>query len=113
VAQYGIFVYSPAPGDPADLTAEAINQLEQYGGVVEQLGGQVLTGFAFEPSTSAKTVRGSKVTGGPASNGTVVVSGFFVLEAPDLDVAVEIAKRNPAAGDGAVEVRPLFAPPAQ
>ncbi|HEX6872557.1 MAG TPA: YciI family protein, partial [Micromonosporaceae bacterium] len=72
-----------------------------------------VTGFALQPSTTATAIRGDVVTDGPFIEAKEVVAGFFVLEAPDLDVALQIAKLNPATRDGGVEVRPLFVPPAE
>jgi len=43
----------------------------------------------------------------------LVVSAFYVVAAPTIDVAVQIAKLHPAARDGGVEVRPLFVPAGQ
>lgn len=114
MAQYGVFVYSPAPADPMALTPEHAELLERYPAQVEELGGQAVTGFAFQPSPTAKSVRGDAVTDGPFVEGVrEVVAGFFVLETPDLDTALRIAKLNPATRDGGVEVRPLFVPPAE
>lgn len=107
--QYGILVYSPAPADPTDITPDYMELLERYSAQVEELGGQIITGFALEPSTTATSVRGDTVTDGPFTEAKEVVAGFFILEAPDLDVALQIAKLNPATRDGGVEVRPLFA----
>ena len=38
------------------------------------------------------------------------LGGYYVIDVPDLDAALEWAARNPAAGAGAVEVRPVVAP---
>jgi hypothetical protein len=108
--QYAVLIYSPAPADPTALTPEENEQLEQYVGQIEELGGQPLTGYALQPSTAAVSVRGDIVQHGPFMEAKEVVSGFFIMEAPDMDVAVQIAKANPATRDGGVEVRPLFAP---
>jgi len=59
------------------------------------------------------SIRGDVVTDGPFTEAKEVVAGVFVLEAPDLDTALRIAKLNPATRDGGVEVRPLFVPPAE
>lgn len=74
-----------------------------------------MAGYALQPSTTATSVRGGDlVTDGPFIEAKEVVAGFFILEAPDLDVALKIAKLNPVHLDGGgVEVRPLFAPPAE
>lgn len=111
--QYGILVCSPAPADPLDLTPDYLKLLERYPAQVEELGGTILTGFALQPSTTATTIRGDLVTDAPFAETKEVVAGFFVLEAPDLDVALRIARLNPATRDGAVEVRPLFVPPTE
>lgn len=111
--QYAIFTYSPAPADPMALTPDYAELLERYPAQVEELGGQIVTGFALQPSTTATSVRGDVVTDGPFVEAKEVVAGFFVLEAPDLDVALRIAKLKPVTRDGGVEVRPLFVPPAE
>ncbi|KAB1914576.1 YciI family protein [Micromonospora sp. AMSO31t] len=113
MAQYAVLVYSPAPADPMDLTPDYVALLERYGDQVTELGGQILTGFALQPSTTATAIRGDLVTDGPFIEAKEVVAGFYILEAPDLDVALKIAKLNPATIDGGVEVRPLFQPPAE
>jgi hypothetical protein len=48
------------------------------------------------------------VTDGPFIEAKEVVAGFFVLEARDLDHAIEIARTNPATWRGGVEIRPLL-----
>jgi hypothetical protein len=55
-------------------------------------------------------VRGGEtlIADGPFADTKEVFGGFFLVDAPDLDGALEIAARMPAARmDGIVEVRPL------
>ena len=111
--QYAVLIYSPAPADPMELTPDYVALLEQYPAKVTELGGRIVTGFALQPSTTAAAIRGDLITDGPFIEGKEVVAGFFVLEAPDRDVATKIAKLNPATVHGGVEVRPLFVPPAE
>ena len=106
--QYAVLIYSPAPADPMAITPDYLELLERYQGQIEELGGRAVTGFALQPSTTATSVRGDVVTDGPFIEAKEVVAGFFILEAPDLDVALRVAKANPATIDGGVEVRPLF-----
>lgn len=116
--QYGILVYSPAPADPMALSAEHVELLDAYPAHAKELGGKVLggsyfsaqRGFAFEPSTNAISIRSSVARSGPLVESEVVPAAFFVISAPDMDVAVRVAQAHPAAGDGGVEVRPLMAP---
>jgi hypothetical protein len=112
MSQYAVLIYSPAPADPMSITPDYLALLERYPAQVEELGGKAVTGFALQPSTTATAIRGDVVTDGPFIEAKEVVAGFFILEAPDLDTAIAIAKLNPATIDGGVEVRPLFEPPA-
>ena len=49
------------------------------------------------------------MTDGPYAETKEQLGGFWVVEAPDLDAALEIAKKGSAACMGAVEVRPFQA----
>jgi hypothetical protein len=112
MAQYGIVVFGPAPADPMDLPAEYAKALESYPDQVAELGVTSVTGFALQPSTTATSVRGDVVSDGPFIEAKEVVAGFFVIEAPSPEAALEVAKLNPATQNGGgVEVRPLFVPP--
>ncbi len=71
-------------------------------------------GAQLQPAESATTVRvqnGSTLTtDGPFAETKEALGGYWVLEADDLDAAIEFAARIPAARlGGAVEVRPLVA----
>jgi hypothetical protein len=56
----------------------------------------------------ATSIRGDTITDGPFVDSKEVVAGFYVIEAPDLDAALAIARRNPAVlNGGGVEVRPV------
>lgn len=65
-----------------------------------------------EPAT-ATTVRfsaGSAVlTDGPFADVAEHLGGFLVIEVPDLDAALDLASRCPAARVGPLEVRPIQA----
>ena len=92
------------------LTPDYKELLDCYPAQVEELGGKVLggsyfsgrRGFAFEPSTTATAIRGDAVRDGPLVESDPVVAGFYVVAAPDLDLARRIAQLNPATHDGGV-----------
>ncbi len=74
----------------------------------------VTGGAQLQPATTATTVRvrggETLTTDGPFTETKEALGGYYLLDAPDLDVAIEIAGRIPAARlGGAVEVRPLVA----
>jgi hypothetical protein len=73
--------------------------------------GQLVASEALEPVRSATTVRvrGGKatITDGPFAETKEQLGGFYLIEAPDLDRAIEVAMRIPSARLGSVEVRPV------
>ncbi len=66
-----------------------------------------------QPSAAAKTVRvadgQTQVQDGPLADTKEQMSGLYIIDAPDLDTALDWAAKNPAAGYGVVEVRPVWA----
>jgi hypothetical protein len=72
----------------------------------------VTPGVHMQPPETATTVRvqdgKTLTTDGPFVEIKEAIGGYLVLEADDLDAAIELASRIPAARmGGAVEVRPL------
>jgi hypothetical protein len=68
----------------------------------------MVAAFALHPKAMATSIRGDVMTDGPFVEAKEVVAGFCVVDAPDLDAALEIAARNPATRlGGGVEVRPV------
>jgi hypothetical protein len=72
-------------------------------------------GAALYPTSTATTVRvqggkgGDMVTSdGPYAETKEALTGFYLVEAEDLDAALKIAAQIPGAWDGAVEVRPVL-----
>ena len=49
------------------------------------------------------------ITDGPFAESKEYLGGFWIIEAADLDAALEIARRGSAACEGKVEVRPFQA----
>ena len=79
---------------------------EQFMEAVRAAGASVVGGEALQPSSTASTVRGDAlVTDGPFADTKEALGGFYVIDAPDLDVALRLAKICPA---GNVEVRPVL-----
>jgi len=80
-----------------------------------QAGGSWVFAGGLEAPASATMVdgRGEKVTltDGPYAETKEYVGGFWIIEAPDLDAALEIAARGSKACGQPVEVRPFQAGP--
>jgi hypothetical protein len=77
---------------------------------------RIFDAVRLQPATTATTLRvkdgEALVTDGPFADTKEVFGGYFLLEADNLDAALEIAARIPAARlGGSVEVRPVEARP--
>ena len=71
---------------------------------------------ALHPTTAATTVRvrdgETLATDGPFAETKEALGGFYLVNARDLDEAIDLAARIPGARNGSVEIRPIweFAP---
>jgi hypothetical protein len=105
---------SPTPLDPdAWATLSEDEQKAVYADyqAINQVAG-VTPGLGLEPADTATTVRvkdgQTLTTDGPFVSVKEALNGYLVYEADDLDAAIELAGRIPAARlGGAVEVRPI------
>lgn len=72
--------------------------------------GVLVGGAPLQPAHLATTIRHHdskrRVQDGPYAEAKEQLGGYYVLEVPDLDKALDWAARCPAASSGAVEVRP-------
>jgi len=73
--------------------------------------GKFLGGAPLQPTSTATSLRlqdGKRlVTDGPFAETREQLGGFFLIDAKDLDEAIDIAARVPAGRWGTVEIRPL------
>jgi hypothetical protein len=70
--------------------------------------GSWLSGLELDLPRTAKTVRdGQLVTDGPYAETKEQIGGYFLVECPSLDEAIELASHIPVAETGSVEIRPL------
>ena len=77
--------------------------------------GVLRAGDALEPVAMATTVRvrggEAVVTDGPFAETKEQLGGYYLVEADDLDAAIEIAARIPGALYGSIEIRPIMSLP--
>jgi hypothetical protein len=73
--------------------------------------GHLLVTHALQSVRTAMTVRvrngGLSATDGPFAETRETLGGFFLIEASDLNEAVQLAARWPSARLGSIEVRPI------
>ena len=114
MTQYLALTYTP----DVDWTApEQAAEMQEYLRFGAENAAVISGGAALYPTSTATVVRvkgarGGDVvtTDGPYAETKEALTGYYVLEAADLDHAVRIAAQLPAAWNGAVEIRPLVPP---
>lgn len=116
MTQYLMAVYGPAETTEYSNypSEEAMKQAyADTGAFNERLREQGYWVFAngLEPATTATVVDGQAsepvLTDGPYLESKEYIGGFWVIEAPDLDVALKLAAEGSKACRGKVEVRPF------
>jgi hypothetical protein len=74
--------------------------------------GHYITGEPLQPVATATTVRirngKMSATDGPFAETKEQLGGFYLIDAKDLNDAIQIASRIPSARYGSIEVRPIM-----
>jgi hypothetical protein len=105
---------TPTPNDPdawATLSEDEQQAVYRDYMAVNQTAG-VTPGHGLQPPETATTVRvqdgRTLTTDGPFVETKEALGGYLIFEADDLDAAIELAAKIPAARlGGAIEVRPV------
>lgn len=112
MTQYLMAVYIDENAAPP--AEEEIQQLYKQVDVFNQKlmeAGQWVFGGGLHPTSTATVVKAHEgevvTTDGPYAEAKEVLGGFWVIEAPDLDAALALAKEASAACQGPVELRPF------
>lgn len=96
--------------------AERKASMEQFFAYDDQLrrNGHILGGEGLQGARSAATLRFQNgkvaVTDGPYAETKEQLAGFFILEARDLNQAIELMSQHPAVQGGPIEIRPVADP---
>jgi hypothetical protein len=112
--QYLLMIYrneaelgTMTPADRKNMTAE-------YGVFTQSIiqSGNFKAGDGLQPTSTATTVRvrdgKTLTTDGPFAETREQLGGYYLVEAKDLNAALEIAARIPGAKTGSIEVRPVM-----
>jgi hypothetical protein len=110
--QYMLLIYQPAdnPLSPEQL-AEVGPRFDAYTTSLEDAG-VLVGGDALERPDVATTVRErdgeTQFTDGPFAETKEFLAGYYLIDCPDLDTALDHASRMPNVSYGSVEVRPVW-----
>ena len=107
-----VIVKATADSEAGTLPSpELLGAMGQYN---EELvkAGVMLAGEGLHPSSKGVRVRFSgadrAVTDGPFAETKELLAGVYLIEAEDLDGAIDVGARMPSAEYGAIEVRPVW-----
>jgi hypothetical protein len=108
--QYSLMIYAEPGLEEALAEAERDAAYAEYFALADDAG--CIEAARLQPVETATCVRviggRSLVTDGPFADTKEVLGGFCLIDAADLDEAIELAARIPAARlGGAVEIRPV------
>jgi len=122
MTQYMLSVHHD-PADDARMAAmspeemqEVFQAVDAFNAAVQEAGAWVFGGGlqAIDMSTTVdNTGTDAVVTDGPFAESKEYLGGFWIIEAADLDAALDWAKRGSQACRGPVEVRPFQEEPAE
>jgi hypothetical protein len=111
--QYLLSVWHDEPYDDLDFSAPEMQrigaQVGAFNAVLERAGAWVF-GAGLRPAASATVVRsgggGVSMTDGPYAETKEQMGGFWIVEAADLDAALDWAAQASAACERPIELRP-------
>jgi hypothetical protein len=112
--QYLLLIYENEKRWSTMTEANRNAEMAEYTTFTEdiQKSGKLVAGDALQPTTTATTVRvreGKRLTtDGPFAETKEQLGGYYLVNAKDLDEALAVAARIPAARTGSIEVRPIM-----
>ena len=105
--QYLLMIATDEDAPGPDKTAEYMTFGEEMG-----KRGVLQGGARLRPTADATTVRVREgevlTTDGPFAETTEQIAGYYLVDCPDLDQAIDVAAKIPGARIGSIEVRPLW-----
>ncbi|MGH2685629.1 MAG: YciI family protein [Actinomycetota bacterium] len=112
--KYALLIYTDQ-SQRGQAPPEAVEEMYKlYAKFAQDHASKIVGGDELQAADAATTVRiqggpgGDVVTSdGPFAETKEELAGFYVVEAEDLDEAIQIAARIPSAAFGAIEVRPV------
>jgi hypothetical protein len=111
MSQYLVLIYEDEKAWADATEAEAGKILAEHVEFGERNGSSLSGGNALQPTPTATSIRrdssgGFSVTDAPFAETKEALGGYYLIEAADLDEAIEVAKQVPAPFGG-LEVRPI------
>lgn len=112
--QYMCLIYSADDAGPQPGSPEFGALLQEYQVFTDEVknSGKLVHADALQPVNTATTVtleNGKKeITDGPFAETKETLGGYYLLDCPTLDDAIEQAAKIPTAKHGRIEIRPVM-----
>jgi hypothetical protein len=112
--QYLCLIYTDESADARMTREEGQAIMGEYFAFTEGIkkSGHYVGGNPLQPTKTASTVRVRQgkmsTTDGPFAETKEQLGGYYLIEAKDLNDAIQVASKIPAARSGSVEVRPIM-----
>jgi hypothetical protein len=112
--QYALLIYASEQDWANQTEEEGQAQFQEYMAFTKDIvdRGLYKGGEALQPTATATSVRvrdgETLTTDGPFAETKEQLGGFYLVEAKDLDEAIEIATKIPDVRRGSIEVRPVM-----
>jgi hypothetical protein len=112
--QYIFLIYGDESEGGSASPDEMAKSMQEWGDYTQYLKdkGYHLAGEALYPTHDATTVRvrdGKTITtDGPFAETKEQLGGFYLVDCPSLDEAIEASAKMPVGDDGSVEIRPVM-----
>jgi hypothetical protein len=112
--RYALLIYANEQDWTNQSEEQAQRQFQDYMAFTKDIvdRGIMRSGEALQPTATATTVRvrnGETLsTDGPFAETKEQLGGYYVIEAKDLDEAIEVAARIPDVRGGSIEIRPIM-----
>lgn len=107
MSKYAILIYENEASYAAADQAVLAEILADHQGFMADNKDAILGGEALQATATATSVREGVVTDGAFAETKEALGGFYLIDAPDFDAALAVAKQVPARFGG-VEVRPVL-----
>ena len=110
--KYAILIYGEEAAGTQATPEQQQQMVDEYWAYEKEVAGAKIAGEALQPTSTATTLRvkdGKKTTtDGPFAETKEQLGGFYLVEAKDLDEAIEWGAKCPGAKYGTIEVRPVM-----
>ena len=111
--QYMLLIYEDERVYGTEKNGSAMQEIvSKHMAFGKEIGAARVGGAGLKSTSTATTVRTinsvKTVHDGPFAETKEQLGGYYLIDVPDLDAAIAIAKKLPVLQDGSIEIRPLL-----